>query len=273
VILGEWPYRYDHLTRAPVNYRIQILKVGEAEVPGPEVFWMSHWGTWEKLHFYMVVVRGNGITAVINTGPPSDLSALNTAWQNFAGERCCLKRTPEEQPIQALAKAGVNPDDVDYVLLTPLQAYATANIQLFPKARICFSKRGWAEDIMARPDYLHIPRQLCIPDETLHYLLFPAWERVSLLEDEDEICPGIRAWWAGTHHRSSMVYVIETQAGPVAIGDCAFKYANLNGHPLGIGESLAEGAAGYRRIRKEAAHFIPLYDPEVLERYPGGEIA
>ena len=126
---------------------------------------------------------------------------------------------------------------------------------------------------MARPDYLHIPRQLCIPDETLHYLLFPAWERVSLLEDEDEICPGIRAWWAGTHHRSSMVYVIETQAGPVAIGGCAFKYANLHGHPLGIGESLAEGAAAYRRIRKEAAHFIPLYDPEVLERYPGGEIA
>ena len=157
--------------------------------PGPRSFLDVPLGNLGKAHFYMVVVRGNGITAVINTGPPSDLSALNTAWHNFAGERCCLKRAPEEQPIQALAKAGVNPEDVDYVLLTRCKRTATANIALFPKARICLSKRGWVEDIMARPDYLHIPRQLCIPDETLHYLLFPAWERVSLLEDEDEICP------------------------------------------------------------------------------------
>lgn len=254
-------------------FQVHVLKIGEADVPGPEVYWMSHWGQWETLFFYTVVIRGNGITAVINTGPPADLTPLNEAAKALAGERCCFKRAENERPEQALASVGVKPDEVDYVLLTPLQAYTTANIPLFTKAKICLSRRGWIEDIVARSAYLHVPRQFCIPDDVLRHLLFEAWDRVRLLDDEDEICPGIRAWWAGTHHRSSMVYTVNTARGPVMVGDCAFKYGNVAGHPLGIGESLAEGHRAYQRIRTEAAHFVPLYDPEVLQRYPGGKVA
>lgn len=256
-----------------MSYRVQVLKMGQADVRGPEVYWMSRWNEWETLYFYMVLIRGNGITAVVNTGPPADLDPLNEAWRQFAGERCRMLRDEAERPLAALAHARVRPDDVDYVLLTPLQSYATANVPLFPRAQICFSRRGWIEDIMARPAYLHVPRAFCIPDSVLEYLLFDAWDRVRLLEDEEQICPGLSAWWAGTHHRSSMVYSIETSAGVVMAGDCAFKYGNLAGHPLGIAESLPEGDAAYRRIRANAAHFIPLYDPEVLSRYPEGVIA
>ncbi len=256
-----------------LSFRVQALKVGQAEVPGPEVYWMSHWDQWETLFFYMVVLRGDGVNAVINTGPPHDLTELNARWRAFAGERCQLLQTADERPEAALARAGLGPQDIDFVLLTPLQLYATANVPLFPNARICVSRRGWIEDLMARPPWLHVPREMCMPDEVLHYLLFDARDRLRLLEDEDEICPGIRAWWAGTHHRSSMVYSIDTGSGIVDVGDCAFKYGNLDGHPLGIGESLAEGDRAYRRIRAESAHFVPLYDPEVLVRYPGGVIA
>lgn len=35
---------------------------------------------------------------------------------------------------------------------------------------------------------------------------------------------------------------------------------------------IMEGEAAYRRIRKEAGIFLPLYDPEVLQRYPDGKI-
>ena len=255
------------------NYKVKVLKMGQADVPGPEVFWMSHWGQWETLFFYMALIQGEGITAVVNTGPPADSSDLNDRWQAFAGERCHMLRKEEERPANALASCGVAPEDVTHVLVTPLQLYATANIPLFPNARICVSRRGWIEDIFARPPWLHVPRELCIPDDVLSYLLFDARDRFCLVEDEDEIAPGIRAWWAGTHHRSSMTYTVNTVQGTVAITDCAFKYRNLDGHPLGIAESLAEGHAAYSRIRSEAAHVIPLYDPEVLDRYPGGVVA
>ncbi len=254
-------------------FHVQVYQTGEAEVPGPEVFWMSRFDDWERLAFYMVVVRGPGGTAVINTGPPADLTELNVAWRAFAGERCQFRRTEEQTPSSILKREGLPAEEVDFVLLTPLQAYATANVRMFPNARICMSRRGWIEDIFARPDFVHVPRHLCIPDDILKYLCFEAQDRIRLLDDEDTICPGITAWWAGTHHRSSMVYRIQTERGAVLVGDCAFKYGNLDGHPLGIAESLIEGSKAYARIRREAAHFIPLYDPEVLVRYPGGVVA
>ena len=52
------------------NYKIQLLKMGQCDVAGPEVYWMSHWNDWVQLYFWMVVIRGNGKTAIINTGPP-----------------------------------------------------------------------------------------------------------------------------------------------------------------------------------------------------------
>lgn len=247
--------------------------MGEAEVPGPEVYWMSHWDRWETLCFYMVVLRGEAGIAVINTGPPADLEPLNHAWRAFAGERCQMKRKAGEEPLTALARLGVHPEDVDAVLLTPLQAYATANIPLFKSAEVYCSRRGWVEEIVARKNSLHVPRELCVPDDVLGYLLFEARDRLRLLDDEAEVMPGIRAWWAGTHHRSSMVYEVDTEAGPVLIGDCAFKYGNLDGAPLGIAESLEEAGAAYRRILASKGRFIPLYDPEVLDRYPGGRVA
>lgn len=256
-----------------MKYSVDVLKMAETEVPGPEVYWMSHWDRWEKLFFQMVLIRREGCTAIINTGPPADLTEMNEAWKKFAGPRCQLKRTKNEKPAKALALMGVDPKNVDFVLLTPLQAYATANINLFPNAKICLSRRGWIEDVIAPLPHLHVARPLCIPDEILKHLLFEAWDRIHLLEDEEEILPGLRCWWAGTHHRSSVVYSIDTSAGTVMVGDCAFKYKNLEGLPLGIAESVMEGERAYRRIRKEATIFLPLYDPEIQSRYPNGHIA
>ena len=253
-----------------MTYSVQALKMAQGEVPGPEVYWMSHWDEWVPLYFYMVVLRGNGITAIINTGPPADISQLNRAWREFAGPRCQMIRNEEERPERALAAIGINPARVDFVLLTPLQAYATANIPMFTKAKICLSRRGWIEDVIARPSSSHGSRDMFIPDPVLKHMLFEAQDRLHLLDDEEEICPGIRAWWAGVHHRSSVVYSVDTDAGVVMIGDCAMKYENVAGHPLGIAESIQEGQTAYKRIRDEANIFLPLYDPEVLVRYPGG---
>jgi glyoxylase-like metal-dependent hydrolase (beta-lactamase superfamily II) len=256
-----------------MNYRVQVLKMGECQVRGPEVYWMDGWDAWEELFFYMVLVRGEGRTAVINTGPPRDLSALNARWTAAFGERGALVRRDEELPEKALARAGVEPGQVDFVLITPLQAYTTANIPLFRNAQICIPRRGWIEDFQAPRYEMHVPRKLRIPDEALNYLTIEAPEKLRLLEDEEEVFPGLSAAWVGTHHRSSMAYFIQTNAGRVAVTDCCFKYKNLESNiPLGIMESLPECMAAYERLRREADIVIPLYDPEVLNRYPKGQV-
>ena len=93
----------------------------------------------------------------------------------------------------------------------------------------------------------------------------------SLLDDEDEIVPGITVFWTGAHHRSSMAVRVETAAGVVIASDCFFRYENITeNRPLGINESMEETLTAYDRIRAEADILIPLYDGRVLERHPNG---
>lgn len=257
------------------NYHVQVIKVGEADVPGPEVYWMSHWETWETLYFYIILIQGEGKTLIVNTGPPADLSTLNQAWTLAYGtERAAMRRTEQERTVLALRRAGTTPSEVDYVLITPLQAYATANIPAFERATICISKRGWIEDFHAPRFALHTPRELRIPNDVLRYLEVEAAGRVRLLEDEEQVIPGIRSLWTGGHHRSSVSYFVDTAKGTVAIADCVFKYLNIEQNlPLGVQESMEECLLAYDRIRKLADIVIPLYDPEVFTRHAYGRVA
>jgi len=257
-----------------MQYRVDVLKMGQCDVRGPEVYWMDRWDDWETLYFYMVLVRGGGKTIIINTGPPADLTALNAQWRAVFGERGALVRREDESPEMQLGSHGVTPGDVDYVLITPLQAYAIGGIPLFRNARICVSRRGWIEDFHAPTYEMHVPRKLRITDDVLAYMTIEAPEKVYLIEDEEEILPGLGAYWVGAHHRSSMAYLIDTANGRVVVTDCCFKYGNIeDNHPLGIMESLPECMAAYARIREDGDIVIPLYDPLVLERFPEGRIA
>jgi glyoxylase-like metal-dependent hydrolase (beta-lactamase superfamily II) len=178
-----------------------------------------------------------------------------------------LARQENERPVNALASVGIKPEDVDFVLITPIQIYATANIQLFKNATVCISKRGWIEDFHAEKFPMHVPKEFRLSDETLYYLTFDGAKRLRLLADEDEILPGLRCFWAGVHHRSSMCFEIETTAGRVGVSDCIFKYGNLeDGEPLGIQESLEEYYRTTDRIRSVTDLFIPLYEPEAQDR-------
>ena len=256
-----------------MNYEIQVLKMGQSDVPGPEVYWMSHWDQWLTLYFYMVVIRGEGKIAIVNTGPPQDLTEMNEQWASYAGARCQMLRRPEERPDTALAALGIKPEDVTHVLITPLQSYATGNIPLFSNAQVCISRRGWIEDFHAPRFPIHAPRRTRIPNDVLTYLEMEHPEKIRLLEDDDEILPGIRARWVGVHHRSSMAFEVSTAAGRVVITDAAFHYGNVeNMHPLGILESMEECHLAYRWFQR-ADILVPLYDPAVLDRYPGGHIA
>ncbi|MBV9208096.1 MAG: hypothetical protein JO037_22460 [Actinobacteria bacterium] len=62
-----------------------------------------------------------------------------------------------------------------------------------------------------------------------------------------------------------------TGQGAVIASDCFMRPENVTqNRPLGINESLAETLTAYERIRREADILIPLYDPAVFRRHPGG---
>jgi len=257
------------------TYSVQALIMGSFVVPGPEVYWMHCWGQLEPMHTLMYLVRGGGKTIVINTGPPEDLTELNAAWRGFFGfDEAMIRRTEAQRPLAALQALGVRPEDVDLVIATPLQAYATGSLHRFPKAQVCFSRKGWIEDFQAPYYSLHVPRQLRIPVAVNRWIQEEGWEQVHLLEDQEELLPGLRVTWAGVHHRSSIAVHIATTRGQVVITDCFFKFGNIEKNLyLGVMESMMEADATWKRLRREADHLLSIYDPEIFVRYPDGLVS
>ena len=255
------------------TYSVTTLAVGHSIIPGPELYWMNHFEEWFPLAFQVVLVRGNGVTAIVNTGPAEDLGPMNDGWASFLGEKARMERADGEFVLDQLARHGVAPEDVTHVILTPLQLYTVSNVLAFPNAQICISERGWVH-FHTTHKHPHDNRATSIPDEILVELVTTAWPRVRLLKDEDEIAPGLRTWWSGGHHRASIVVEADTDKGVVAVSDTYFHERNVvENVPLGINENMYEVLACYERVRRTADVILPLYDPANLERHPGGRVA
>lgn len=259
-----------------MNYQVDIICVGRTKVPTIEINWMDvpHLNEWEDIMFSMVLLRGGGKNILINSGPPADYRALSDFWVRNVHPNHALQVSDEERPVRVLARYGLRPEDIDYVLVTPLITYATGNLDLFPNARICVSRRGWIDFLAPEPYAHHYPRHVYMADPIFAFVMNEAMDRVELLDDgETEILPGLVSYFVGSHHRSSMAYRINTERGTVIYSDCCFKYRNVEQNiPLGIQESMEETLRAYDRFRKEADILLPMYDPEVMVRHPGGKV-
>ena len=256
-------------------YQITILKMGETRVPAAEVYWMERLKGWEYLTFWAFLITNGERRVLLNTGFPQDISALYKHWTTWAkaatGE---VGHEPAVQPdnwiVQALASRGIEPSQINDVLITPLTAYATGGLDQFPNARIWMSRRGWIDFHAPDPEVPQLPRHIVFPPPVLSYLIQDAASRIALLPDEEtEFIPGIRAWFCGAHHRSSMVFSVQTSVGHVAMTDAIFTYRNFTERiPLGISESLEEHHKLYAKLARQADMILPLYDPLVEKRHP-----
>jgi len=254
-------------------YSVTTMAVGTSIIPGPELYWMSHFEEWFPLTFQSVLIRGEGVTALVNTGPALDLEPMNAGWAGFLGEKARMQRGEGEFILDQLAAQGVAPAEVTHVILSPLQLYTVSNALEFPNAQICIARRGWLH-FHETHEHPHDNRATSIPDDILVPLVTSAWPRVRLLDDEDELAPGLRTWWCGGHHRASIVVEADTARGVVAISDSYFYERNVSENiPLGIGEDMYEVLACYRRVRATADVVLPVYDPENFRRFPGGRVA
>jgi glyoxylase-like metal-dependent hydrolase (beta-lactamase superfamily II) len=263
----------DHGAGTGVTYEVDLLRLGGWDwAPGFEMFWMEPNAPDEPLALVALLLRGGGRTVLVNTGPDTDmLPTLNKAWRSF-DPRHQLRVADGERLSNALAGVGSSVDEIDMVIVTPFQPYAIGNLLQLPNADYAISRRGWIDfHAPVRRDHPHDYRPFCIPENILVHLVTDKWPRVRLLADDETIPPGLRVFWVGAHHRSSMAVVIDTREGTVVASDAVFRYENVTeNRPLGINESLDETLTAYERIRSEADILVPLYDTRVFDNHPNG---
>ena len=101
-----------------MEYSVRVLSVGESLIAGPEVFWMSRWDEMYPLGFNVTLIRGGGITALVNASPPDETTMVEEGWPSMRylhdAPKGDLKRQPEHYMTGALETVGLTPDDITH---------------------------------------------------------------------------------------------------------------------------------------------------------------
>ncbi|SNS37738.1 hypothetical protein [Rhodococcoides kyotonense] len=249
------------------DYEVRLIPTGTGSFPGSMVFWGSDHLVRHDLTFHSVLIRGHGRTILINTGFPDDLAPVNDAYSRSMGTTIAH----DENLVDALATLGVGPEGVTDVILAPLGLYSTGAALRFSDATFWIAREGWVS-FHTSPDHPHDRPDSTIPPSLLAWLTGAGRAQLRLVDD-DEIAPGIRAWWTGGHHRASMCIEVATDTAPLAISDVYFHERNFtDDHPVGMSENIYEILDAYRRIRRSGAVAVPLFDPGNRTRFPGGVV-
>ena len=254
-----------------MKYSIQALKCGEQLVPGPEMFHMAKWDEWIKVYMYVWFITDGEKKILVDTAM-RNIDEVNPIIVSRFGEKAKFEMADDEDICSVLKKVKTTPEEIDCLILTHFHYDHISNAKLFSKARVIISGKGWMNTLA--PKHKSLTPPVFFPRDVLSYLVKEAWDRVYLASDENEIMPGIKVFWVGGHTMGSQAISVETEKGKAVLtGDVVFRYENIEKNiPVGLCYNLIECLDAMERIRKEADIILPGHDPEIVEKFPDGEI-
>jgi glyoxylase-like metal-dependent hydrolase (beta-lactamase superfamily II) len=255
------------------NFAVDLLNMGiMPRCPRCGAVMLCDLDQFQPWGYSALVARSAETTVVINTGFPLDMGPVQAFFKSWH-PACDVQRDEQQTMDGHLTRLGVDPAQVDHLLLSCLGPYSTGRVELFTNATIHIGRTEWIDYHAPPKNFPPQPRDTIIPPATLSRLIFEDWHRVNLLQDEDEICPGIRVFRTGGHHQGSLAVAIRTREGVLVYADTIFTYENFQKNlPIGFFRDQDEYHAAVHRIRREADLVVPFFDPIAFERYPDGVV-
>jgi glyoxylase-like metal-dependent hydrolase (beta-lactamase superfamily II) len=216
-----------------------------------------------KLDIAMMIwlVRGNGHTILVDSGFYREQFFRQWKVADFI------------KPSEAIAAAGVKPEDVTDVVVTHMHWDHADGMDLFPKARVWLQREeleyyagtAW----QARNTHGGID-----PEDILVAVKLNTQGRVGLVNgDAQEIFPGIICYTGGKHTYASQFVGVNTAAGTVVLAsDNMYLYENLEKHvPIAATLDPDSNLRAQDRMKQLAANprfIIPGHDPAVMKNFP-----
>ena len=216
-----------------------------------------------KLSIAMTVwlVRGGGRNVLVDAGFYRPQFFKNWKVNDFI------------KPSEAVAQAGVKPEEITDVIITHMHWDHADGMDLFPNARIWVQKdeynyytgEAWQQ-----------PRTHggIDPDDVLAAVKLNLAGRLSLVNgDAQEILPGITCYTGGKHTFQSQYVRVNTRAGAAILAsDNMYLYENLEKHaPIAQTLDAASNLRAQDRMKQLAASprlIVPGHDPAVFEKFP-----
>jgi glyoxylase-like metal-dependent hydrolase (beta-lactamase superfamily II) len=174
-------------------------------------------------------------------------------------------------PAEAVARAGVKPEDVTDVIISHVHWDHLDGIDLFPKARVWIQRDEFTHHL----DSTGAVKDRAIDAADAKILAAIAREgRVRLVDgDAQEIIPGITVYTGGKHTFASQYAAVKTSSGTVVVAsDNMYLYENLAKH-VAIAQTL-DAASNLRAqermvtLASDPRLIVPGHDPEVFTRFP-----
>jgi len=215
-----------------------------------------------KLDIAMMVwlVKGNGRNILVDSGFYREQFFKQWHVNDFV------------KPSEAVARAGVKPEDISDVIISHMHWDHADGMDLFPKARIWMQKDELeyyaGEAWQSRRTHGGID-----PDDVLAAVKLNVEGRMGLVNgDAQEILPGIACYTGGKHTYASQFVSVNTAAGTVVLAsDNLYLYENLEKHaPIAATLDRESNLRAQDRMKQMAADprlIVPGHDPAVMTRF------
>lgn len=207
------------------------------------------------------LIKGNGRNVLVDSGFYRDQFFKQWKISNFV------------KPSDAVAQAGVKPEDVTDVIITHMHWDHADGMDLFPRAKIWIQKDEYT---YYTGEAWQNPRTHggIDPDDVLAVVKLNMQGRVGLVNgDAQEIIPGITCYTGGKHTWQSQYVGVHAKDGTVVLAsDNMYLYENLDQHvPIAATLDADSNLRAQDRMKQIAASpkfIIPGHDPTVFDRFP-----
>jgi len=162
---------------------------------------------------------------------------------------------------KSLADLCVEPDEVDTIFLSHLHYDHLNNAAYFPKAQIICGRREWEYATQTKDEWTPLESILYLQNE----------REIRLVEDNEEIYPGMTALWVPGHTPGQMALAIRSEEGTIVLAGDAVK--NRSELEMEFSDQYVDQEASsnsIRRIKGMADKVLPGHDGWLLVK--GGKV-
>jgi glyoxylase-like metal-dependent hydrolase (beta-lactamase superfamily II) len=252
----------DRPARGP--YEVHALRYATRKTLASEVY--LNWFLFGEddreivMDYYCWLVRGSGRTILVDTGFTPEVGSRRG-------------RTTTTPPLQGLAQLGVEPGDVDTVVITHAHYDHTGHVARFAHADIVIARREldfWTGPYARRQQFAHSGE----PDDIAVLAERDRAGRVTAVTGEYEVAPGVVLREVGGHTPGQLVAVVEAEHRRVVLAsDAVHYYEELErDRPFVVVADLEQMYRGFDTVSELAglsgSALVAGHDPDVMNRFP-----
>jgi glyoxylase-like metal-dependent hydrolase (beta-lactamase superfamily II) len=247
------------------EYEVIALRYGTSTSIRSKIFYRYHaYGDEEdtpiQTDYYLWVIRNDAETMLLDTGFSPDVGRRR-------GRTCLI------DPVLALEEIGIQPTDVSRVILSHFHYDHVGNVSRFPRATYVAQARElafWTSSVAKRHQFAAV-----IEPAEISFLESASKEgRLSVIDGDQQIAPGIEARLVGGHCPGQQLISVTTSSGVAVLASDALHFYEevALDRPFDIFSDLSAMYTTYDVLSelgaREGTSVVAGHDPDAMTRFP-----